>query len=206
MDRIASPPLTRADFGEMITDERLAKINAQLERQPYRPMIVAMPYLPDMLGGETAFENAPELSEFVVDRLLPRLYSQTPALGTPASTGIDGVSLGGRAALLVGLSRPMAFGAVAGTQAAVDPAELGRFAAMARKAQQRNPALSLRLLTSTSDYYHDVLEDLHEHFAKAGVRSELLVVSGTHSYAFNRGPGSYEMLLHHSAVLHEARK
>src|SRR5690606_39738438 len=122
----------------------------------------------------------------------------------PASTGIDGVSLGGRAALLVGLSKPTAFGAVASTQAAVDKGELDRFAALASKAQHVNPGLSVRLLTSSEDYYHDVLVDLQRQFGGRGVSSELLVVQGTHSYAFNRGPGAIEMLLYHAHVLAKA--
>ena len=205
MANLNDPPLSREDFGGMVSAARLATINEQLKRAPHTPLIVAMPYLPDMLKGEHAFSNASALAEMVVERLLPKLGAETPAVGVPASTGIDGVSLGGRAALLVGLSKPKAFGAVAGIQAAVDENELDRFADLAKRAQQENSGLSLRLLTSSEDYYRGVLVELQQRFERRGVESDLLIVQGTHSYAFNRGPGAIEMLLYHGQVLTKTR-
>ena len=94
-----------------------------------------------------------KLAEFLVDELLPRVYRETPAIGTAETTGIDGVSLGGRAALAVGLQRPRAFGAVGSLQAAFDPGEADLVARMARRARRLNPALRIRLLTSDGDYF-----------------------------------------------------
>jgi enterochelin esterase-like enzyme len=137
----------------------------------------------------------------LVDVLLPRVYRETPALGTRQSTAIDGVSLGGRAALLVGLERPTAFGVVAGLQPAFDSAdapELGRLAELGRR---QNPALVLRLLTSDGDYFLQPTRAIAREWKRLGIEHELRQIPGPHNYEFNRGPGVFEMLLFHDRVL-----
>jgi len=199
--RLGSPPLGNQDFESFVSDERLSRFNASLREQPYAGLIIVCPFLPDVLKGAQAFAEARPLAEFVVDVLLPRVYAKTPALGSAASTGIDGVSLGGRASLLVGLSRPHAFGSVGALQAALDPKELARFAELAARALAENPGLQLRLLTSDEDYFLRENQRLSTLLDRGGVRHQLLRVPGTHSYRFNRGPGSYEMLMFHDRVL-----
>ena len=201
--RLAAPPLRAEDFESFVTDERLARFNAALGERPYAGLIVVCPFLPDVLKGARAFEEAGPLADFVVDVLLPRVYAKTPAQGTPATTGIDGVSLGGRASLLVGLTRPQAFGSVGALQAALDPKELSRFSALAVRAATQNPALRLRLLTSDEDYFRKENQRLSVLLARGGVAHELLRVVGTHSYRFNRGPGSLEMLVFHDRALRD---
>jgi enterochelin esterase-like enzyme len=199
--RLQAPPLMPEDFEGFVGTERLAAINQALEREPYRGLIVVCPFLPDVLKGDEAFESAPALASFVVDALLPRVFAKTPALGTPSSTGIDGVSLGGRAALLIGFTRPEAFGSVAGLQPAVDRGEIERLVERAQAARVQNPAMHLRLLTSDEDYFLAVTRRLSQALKADGVAHEFLSVKGTHSYRFNRGPGAYEMLLFHDRVL-----
>lgn len=201
LSRLSSPPLRREDFGNFVGDERLGLLNAGLLERPYSGLIVVCPFLPDVLKGSSAFKQAEPLARFIVDVLLPRVYAKTPALGTPASTGIDGVSLGGRAALLVGLSRPEAFGAVGALQAALDEKEIERWSELAARAVSHNPSLVLRLLTSDEDYFLRVNEQLSSALVGRSVPHRLLRVVGTHSYRFNRGPGSFEMLLFHDRVL-----
>lgn len=201
VSRLGNPPLHAADFESFVGGERLGLLNADLLERPYSGLIVVCPFLPDVLKGSSAFKQAEPLTRFIVDVLLPRVYAKTPALGTAASTGIDGVSLGGRAALLVGLSRPAAFGAVGALQAAIDAKELDRWSALAAQAMSRNPGLVLRLLTSDEDYFLRVNEQLSSALTGKAVPHRLLRVVGTHSYRFNRGPGSLEMLLFHDRVL-----
>jgi iron(III)-salmochelin esterase len=201
VSRLSNPPLRAPDFEDFVGDERLARLNAGLLERPYSGLIVVCPFLPDVLKGSSAFRQAEPLARFIVDVLLPRVYAKTPALAEPASTGIDGVSLGGRAALLVGLSRPEAFGAVGALQAAIDEKELERWSEMAARAVSRNPRLVLRLLTSDEDYFLRVNEQLSSALTGKAVPHRLLRVVGTHSYRFNRGPGSLEMLLFHDRVL-----
>ena len=199
--RVAKPPLRDADFQGYVSHERLDVLNKALVAQPYAGLIVVCPFLPDVLKRESAFTEAEPLAAFIVDVLLPRVYARTPAIGTPVTTGIDGVSLGGRAALLVGFLRPRAFGAVGALQAAIDESEIDRFAELGVHALADNPGLSLRLLTSDKDHFLRVNERLSGVLTARGVQHRYLLVQGTHSYRFNRGPGAIEMLLFHDRVL-----
>lgn len=201
MARLGEGPLNKADFKGYVSRERLRHLNRALAEQPYAGLIVVCPYLPDVLHRDEAFEAAERLAAFIVEVLLPRVYAETPAIGAPAATGIDGVSLGGRASLLVGFSRPRAFGAVGALQAALDRSEVERFAELGARALAQNPSLSLRLLTSDADHFRRVNERLASALRKRGVRHDFLRVRGTHGYRFNRGPGGIEMLLFHDRVL-----
>jgi hypothetical protein len=205
LERVRRPPLVARDFEGFVTDDRLRLLNEGLTEHPYAGLIVVCPFLPDVFKGESAFEQTDPLARFLVDVLLPRVYAKTPALGTPASTGIDGVSLGGRAAWFVGLNRPLAFGSVAGLQAALDATELGRISEWAVQAKARNPELTLRLLTSDEDHFLAVNQQLSVLLTRKGVAHELTRVVGTHSYRFNRGAGGLEMLLFHDRVLRGLR-
>lgn len=199
--RLSAPPLVANDFAGFADGARIERLNAALAKEPYGGLVVVCPYTPDVLGREEPFTTAPPLAEFLVDTLIPKVYRETPALGTPASTGIDGVSLGGRASFAVGFLRPEAFGAVAGLQAAFDPENAREFGARAARAREKNPKLNYRLLTSDADYYLATTHKLDAALKRAGVPHEFLVTRGTHSYEFNRGPGAIEMLVYHDRVL-----
>jgi len=199
--RLAAPPLTASDMLGMVTGEHLAELNAGLSATPFRGLIVVCPFLPDVLRGGRGEADGKQLARFVVEDVLPRVYRETPAIGTAVSTGVDGVSLGGRAALFVGLERPEAFGAVGALQPALDNDEAVRFAELAQEARAKNPTLALRLLTSDEDYFLEPTNELSRALIARNIVHRLDVVSGTHSYEFNRGPGGYEMLLFHDRAL-----
>jgi hypothetical protein len=199
--RLRNPPLTRRDFLGMVATDRLGQINANLASRPYAGLVVVCPYTPDRLAGDAPFDRAEPLATFLVDEVLPRVRRETPALAEPRRTGIDGVSLGGRASLLVGLLRPEAFGVVATLQPAFDERETRELAARAGRAVREHPELRFRLVTSSRDYYLASTRSLARAFRTAGVEPNLLVVEGNHSYEFNRGPGVYEMLLFHDRAL-----
>lgn len=200
--RIHEPPLLAADFRNRFRAGRLDLMNESLSRQPYRGVIVVCPYTPhEVLKGERAFGDGRVLADFLVDVLIPKVYEQTPAIGTPATTGVDGVSLGGRAAVLVGLARPEAFGALGALQPAFDVEDAPRLAERAAQARKKNPGLTVRLLTSDGDYYLASTKAISAAMAEAGVDNTLVVVPGDHSYDFNRGPGVYEMLFFHDRAL-----
>jgi enterochelin esterase-like enzyme len=103
--------------------------------------------------------------------------------------------------LLIGLQLPKAFGAVCALQAAFDSADAPRIASMAQAARTANPALKLRLVTSEDDYYINANRAISGALRQQALDHELLVVPGPHDYAFNRGPGAYEMLIYHDRVL-----
>ncbi len=201
LDRLQHPPLIDADFEGLIDEARLAKLNAALAANPYRGLIIVNSYTPDMLRGDEPFSKIPPLAKFVIEELLPRAARETPAIGTPQTTGIDGISLGGRAALAIGLRNPEAFAAVSGLQPAFDKDNAEPVATRAAVAHQKNPALSFRLLTSDGDYFLASTKAISAAMTQAGVPHTLVIARGPHDYPFNRGPAVYEMLLHHDRVL-----
>jgi len=201
LERVQAPPLTRADLLRIAPQERIAELNAALKKQPYEGLIVVTPFTPDILQGKKEMSAAIPFGRFVVETLIPRIYAETPALGTPESTGIDGVSLGGRVSLLVGLAHPERFGVVAALQPAIYPHELDELTRRIREARQTQPSLRLRLLTSDGDFYRGTVGALSTKLDRASIAHRHDVVSGPHSYAFNRGPGAYEMLLFHDRAL-----
>lgn len=199
--RVAAPPLTRDDFKSFVRQERLTRLNAGLAEHPYRGMVIVCPYTPDMLTGDEPFSKAPPLARFLVDELLARVYRETPALGTAATTAIDGVSLGGRAAYSVGLLRPTAFGVISGLQAAFHADHAADIAARAVRAKAQNPGLVFHLLTSDDDFFRDADTAIARAMRARGVPVHFDVALGPHDYDFNRGPGAIEMLLFHDRVL-----
>jgi hypothetical protein len=199
--RLAKPPLAEGDFEGFVEQSRLAALNAALGHDPYGGLVVACPYTPDVLGREEPFSQAPLLASFLIDTLLRKLRTDTPVIASPEATGIDGVSLGGRGAIAVGLARPEEFGAIAGVQAAFDAENTSDFVARAERALAKNPRLRLRLLTSSDDYYLGVMRRFHDALERKSIRHDFSVVPGPHDYAFNRGPGAIEMLVYHDRVL-----
>jgi hypothetical protein len=200
--RLRSPPLTRDDFQGFVNDDRLARINASLAERPFRGLVVACPWVPDVLSDKDRGSlDAPlPFGTFVVDQLLPRVLAETPAQTDPPAVGIDGVSLGGRAALVVGLEHADRFAALGTLQAAIQDGEVPSLARRARQALDGGQR-HFRLLTSNQDYFQQTIAALHAALDAQGVPHEFVVVPGPHDYAFNRGPGGIEMLLWHDRVL-----
>jgi enterochelin esterase-like enzyme len=201
IERLAHPPLVADDYGGEVDPARLASLNQRLAQAPYAGLIVVCPYTPDILAGRRAFSAAEPLAGFIVDQLLPRVFAETPALNEPEHVGIDGVSLGGRAALLVGFERPRSFGVVASLQAAIDASEIAELVTRAGRAREANPKLVVRLLTSDRDYFVSEIQMLSRAFHDAKFAHSFVRVRGDHSYEFNRGPGAFEMLTFHNWAL-----
>ncbi len=199
LKRLAAPPLTRADFQDVVSPARLDALNASLAARPYRGLVIACPFTPD-LWTRRSLDTAGPFAHFVRARLLPRVRAEAPVEREARSTGIDGVSLGGRLSLLVALAEPGAFGAVGVTQGAFEPDEVAEVARRAASVLRRG-GLRLRLLTSDQDFYRDAIEGLHAALAEAEVEHDHLDLPGPHGYPFNRGPGAIEMLLWHDRVL-----
>jgi len=201
VERLHRPPITLDDLHGFADEARLARLNASLVQRPYQGLIVVCPYTPDTLPADESIDKALPLARFVVETVLPRAYRETPAIGTPESTGVDGVSLGGRAALGIGLLRPKAFAVVASLQAALRSDNSADFLRRAREAKAEKPELYVRLLTSSDDYFLKANQLLAADLSAAGIRTELINIPGPHDYEFNRGPGGYEMLMFHDRVL-----
>ena len=198
IDRVSAPPLVDDDFEGFSDPARLAQINQDLSVKPYPGLIIACPYIPDYATGAVDLRT---VSHFLIDVLLPRVRSETPALATPEATGIDGVSMGGLLALRVGLKNPQIFGAVGSEQAAITQGDKYEFTELAKAARARRPGLRLRLLTSYEDPYRSANEHLSASWNAAGIAHDYADVPGPHDYVFNRGPGSIELLTWNARAL-----
>ncbi|MBN2340610.1 MAG: esterase [Deltaproteobacteria bacterium] len=201
MNRLAHPPLTTDDFGDMVTPERLQTLNRSLAERPYRGIIVVSPYLPDEFRSKRLLQDAEAYGAFITDQLLPKVFAETPAFTDPAHIGIDGVSLGGRASISIGLSHPKVFGAVGGTQAAFGVGQAPMIVGWLKEARRTSPALRFRIISSVKDKFKDFTEALSSQLDQANLSHQMDIVQGNHSYEFNRGPGVYEMLLYYDRTL-----
>jgi hypothetical protein len=201
IDRVRAPPLRDGDYEGLSEPARMAEANASLARRPFGGLVVVCPWLADLHPASTADVTA--YARFILDVLLPRVRRETPALAAPEATGIDGVSLGGVIALRIGLTTPEAFGAVGGIQPAFGDGQSGDWTALAQEARARRPEQRLRLLTSHDDYFHDVVVGVDRAWNAAGITHEFADVVGPHDYVFNRGPGSFELLLWNDRALRD---
>jgi len=197
--RLCAPPLVPTDFEGFVDDERLRSLNEALAARPFAGLVVACPYLPDVDLLNPSQLDA--YGRFVLQALMPRARREAPTFTTAASTGIDGVSLGGAVALHVGLANADAFGAVGAIQPALSVDDIPEWAVRGQRAVERNPALRLRLLTSHDDHFREAVLRLSDAWNAAKVAHELLETPGPHDYSFNRGPGSIELGFWHDRTL-----
>jgi iron(III)-salmochelin esterase len=202
--RACAPPLTRDDYEGFVSDERLAEVNNLLNIKSVGGLIVASPFMPDgdiRPGSPGPGPSLAARAEFVTKVLLPRVQKETPALVSRDATGIDGVSFGGALSLRIGLTNPDVFGAVGAIQPAIGEEDAPEYVQLARIAREKNPQIALRLMTSVGDYFRPAVEATSAAWREAGITHDFLSALGPHDYAFNRGPGSIEMLLFHDRVL-----
>ncbi|MBI2892408.1 MAG: esterase [Deltaproteobacteria bacterium] len=193
--------LTARDFHDLVEPERLRALNEGLRTRPYRGIVVACPYTTDLFADP---EAAAQFDRFVTAELVPRLRRELPVAQGREGTGIDGVSLGGIHALLIGLEHPETFGAVGGMQPAIRGriAELVTLAGRGGDGQARHAlGQRIRLMSSTGDRFRGLVLDLSDRLRSASVRHDVLITPGPHDYVWNRGPGAIEMLLYYDRVL-----
>lgn len=189
--------LTSDDFLGFVEPARLRALNESLRARPYRGLAVACPYTNDLFADREVIEP---FDRFVVGELLPRLRRELPVSAERGATGIDGVSLGGIQAMLVGYGHPETFGAVGGMQPAIRR-YLPELMARLQRGGSARPAQRLRLMTSQGDRFQDVVRAFSHDLDEASLPHELVVTPGPHDYVWNRGPGSVEMLLYYDRVL-----
>lgn len=196
--RLRAGSLTTADLGEMVLPDRLGRLNESLKKNSYEGLVVACPYTPDL--KDRSPNGAAPFARFVRETLLPRARTESKSSSTRENTGIDGVSMGGRLALLVGFLHADVFGAVGALQPAIKVEEAPMFAAMAKRATH-GKKLAIRLVSSDGDPFLGAVRALSKALEDLSVPHDLVVTPGPHDYAWNRGPGGAEMLLWHERVL-----
>jgi hypothetical protein len=182
----------------MLAEERLAAINASLAQAPFLGLVIACPYTPVPEGRSV--ESAAPFASFLADSLLPKVGELRGKSPAPDATGIDGVSMGGRYALQIGLGLSGAYRSIGALQPAIQVDEAGMFADLAVRASESR-SLSLRLVSSDDDPFLAATRALASGFDERKLPSRLVVTRGPHDYAWNRGPGSIELLVHHERVL-----
>lgn len=197
--RLLRPPLDAKDFEGFVTPAQLARANRALVERPFRGLVVVCPHSPDIDLRRTA--EIRTYGRFLTDVLLPRARAELPILDRPASTGIDGVSLGGAIALRVGLERADLFGAVGAVQPAIQSGDAPAWADLVRAARARSPSVAVRLTTSEEDYFREGISRLSSLLRGASVAHDYDDFPGPHDYAFNRGPGSLTLLSWHDHLL-----
>jgi hypothetical protein len=190
--------LTPTSYGGLVTPARLEAVNAALRARPFRGLFVVTPYTPPFRGVGSPESRA--WGDWLAGPVLAAVRAAFPSTRTRDGVGIDGVSLGGRLALDVGLAHPEAFGSVGALQPAFDEVAMQALvdAAAARPASlpQR-----IRILTSDGDTGRVAAQALSGSLRERRIEHELQVATGPHGYAFNRGPGALEMLLFHDGAL-----
>ncbi len=194
----AARGVTRADLGGLVTDARLRELQA---RPRLRGLVVVCPDIGDILAAPRRLDACEAWGRALVEDALPEVRRR---FSTASATGIDGVSLGGRAALLVGLAHPEVFSSVGALQAAVRSPEVPELVERARGWSAARPGGALRLLTSDGDYFRPVIDELSRSLSASSVPHEHVVATGPHDYSFNRGPGGIELLMFHDEALRRA--
>lgn len=189
------PGLVPSTFATHARPARLVALDRALALAPLSGVVVACPSVPSDLGG-AAYQD---YAKFLADQLLPKLRMQVAVASSTRATGIDGVSLGGIAALRLGMARPDLFGAVAAMQPAIidDPPE----GHIREPIAQRLGARRMRLMTTDDDVYRASVVATSEWLRARNVAHELLVTPGAHDAAFLANLGCTEMLAWHDVVL-----
>lgn len=198
MSRVAHPPLSTEDYEGLITDDALTAANVALSTHPFAGVIVVCPRVPPMSLYDDDTMDA--YGVWLAETLLPRVRTELPVLGSAASTGIDGVSLGGALALKLGFAHPDVFGAVGALQPAIGKDSGPKLEEWLRGARTHGD-VPFRLTTSSDDYYRDAVRAVHAYLVDASLPHDFTELVGPHDYPFNRGPGAYELLLWHDRNL-----
>ena len=97
-------------------------------------------------------------------------------------------------------ARTLVFGAVGALQPAIGVGQVESIAAAAKAARDKAPQ-HVRLVSSEEDPFLPTVRALSAALGRVKVPHQLVVCPGPHDYIWNRGPGSFEMILWHERVL-----
>lgn len=204
--RLRAPPVT-SRRGPYLPSARLAQINAALASRAFRGFVLVCPVTPNVykqpwLSPPVALDR---YAEWIASALLPRVYATTPSLTDPASTAIDGCSLGGYMALEVFLRKPDVFGAVGGVQTAISERAGIVYADRLRAAMDKVGPRPLHIESSEWDPSLVAHRAMSARLKALSVAHDLDVLPGGHDQIFLREAGTLEMLLWHDRRVASAR-
>lgn len=186
--------LASSDYGGMVGAPHLRARNRALRERAFAGLVVVAPYTPNLLSEAVGAPAIAAYGDWVAGPLLAAVRAEV-TVASPTLAGIDGVSLGGRMALEVGLAHPESFRSVG----AIQPAVRGHVDEVA--ALTTGASVARRLLSSDDDPFLAATRALSARWIERGIAHELVVLPGPHDYAFNRGPGSMELLYFHDRAL-----
>jgi hypothetical protein len=193
--------VTSETVGGLEEPPRLERIRAALAAEPWSGVVLVTPFTPvpntrDLAGSPFA--------AFVTGELLREVDARRggPAPGAPSRSpvGIDGISMGGRYALVLGFSFPEVFGSVGGLQPAIAVEDADPLAELALRAKGTKTQ-KIRLCSSAEDPFLEPTRALSRALEARGIEHQLVVTDGPHDYAWNRGPGALELLVFHERAL-----
>jgi predicted esterase len=203
--RLANPPVTRGVAQPaLLTNERLAELNAALAAEPFRGLAVACPYTPNVFRQPSTPAALDRYSAWVADGVLPAARKVLALPSGASAIGVDGVSLGGYVSLEVFLRRPDAFGAVGALQAAIGESLCDAYALRFEQAFARAGKRPLRIATSAWDPERPASERLVKKLRARGVEVEFSSAPGGHDQGFLRENGSLELLFYYDRTLPRA--
>lgn len=136
----------------------------------------------------------------LLQEVIPWVETHLPAKRGARHRGIDGISLGGRHALLVALNHPEAFRTV-GTEQASVRGLWKQYKARFPKSSTRISHLTFNLLTSDADPFRPLIERFAAKLSSLHTKVLFKQTPGRHDKRFAKGPGAIEMLLFHDEHL-----
>jgi hypothetical protein len=203
-DRARRPPLARTSARIDLTDERITEINAELALRPFRGLVIACPYMPDLqIGSATELDR---YASWISDVVIPRARREAPVLDDARHTHIDGCSLGGHFSLEVFLRRPEMFSAWGGVQTAIGEGAATAYADRIARVLTKSGPRALHIETSTGDAFRRGNEALSAALTKRAVAHDFRISPGPHDQAWLREAGTLEMLLWHDALPRIAKR
>ena len=200
--RLRRPPIERTlKDARYLTDARLKELNTELERAPYRGLVLVCPYTPNVFRQPSTAAALDRYAAWVADGLLPIVRRTFGVPERAESTAVDGVSLGGFVSLEVFLRRPEVFGAAGSMQGAFGLPLADAYARRIADAVGRVGPRSLRIATSSGDGGRAASERLSAKLRDENVQNSLSVSPGPHDQRWLREVGSLEALFHYDRTL-----
>lgn len=192
--------LEPADFQGLVTPDELARFNRELQRHPYRGMIVVCPYSPPLSLGRTM--DHPDYEAYLIQELLPALVNHYRV--SPGRIGIDGVSNGGARSMYYGFKYPHLFVAIGSVQGSFGPF-MDLYEQLIQKHADVLKKKAIQLITSDRDSMRLSVQHMHELLNRYNIPHRYHQMTGPHDYVFNQGPGSIGLLVFHDAMLHAGK-
>jgi predicted esterase len=196
-DRLRRPPIARTSKRGDWTDARLAEVNGMLAKQPFRGLVLACPYTPNVGKAPSPAAALDGYARWLAEVVIPRARKEAPVIADAAHTALDGCSLGGYVGLEVFLRRPELFAAWGGVQSAFGAHRSEGYAERLAATVAGAGARGIHIETSSADPFHDANVAMSRALEKKGVAHELRVLPGPHDQPWLREAGTIEMLLWH---------